>query len=425
MMVENQARSVRQRQSGGRASSRTVVLPLVILVIFMDMTVYSLVIPVLPSYIRLLGADAVMIGIIFGMYSAMMFLFSVPMGMLSDRVGRRPVLLAGMVLLAVSTVVFGFATTVSSLIAARIIQGISAAATWSAGLALLADTYDRTELGEKMGVTMSAMGVGMVIGPVAGGYLYEHVGYALTFVVPSVAAGLVAFMILILPLGLHPPPSRRSAALLPESGRLHLALYAAAVVAVAATYGIIEPYLPVYLADSFASSPVVVGLVLGLLALVGVVAQPFAGRLSDRYGGHILVTVGLSLSGIALALVMAMPDLLLVAVAVSLMGITLSLALIPTMPLIADLYRGEGAQGIAFGIYNTFFSVGLAVGPFAGALLTGLLLPRTLFLFHAAFLAVTGVFGFFMLRNAHFRRGGRSAGSSEGLTTPPEDAPRI
>ncbi len=388
----------------------------------MDMTVYSLVIPVLPSYIRLLGADDVMVGVIFGMYSAMMFLFSVPMGMLSDRVGRRPVLLVGMALLAVSTVVFGLATTVFFLIAARIIQGISAAATWSAGLALLADTYDRTELGGKMGVTMSAMGVGMVIGPIAGGYLYEHVGYALTFAVPSVAAVFVALGILTLPLELRPPASRRSSALLPESGRLHLALYAAAIVAVAATYGIIEPYLPVYLADSFAASPAMVGLVLGLLALAGVVTQPLAGRLADRYGGRILVTGGLFLSGIALALAMMMPDLPLIAVAVSLMGITLSLALIPTMPLMADLYRDEGAQGIAFGIYNTLFSVGLAVGPFAGALLAGLLLPRTIFLSYATLLAVMGIVGLFMLRGMRPGYGERPAGSSESRTTPAEDS---
>jgi DHA1 family multidrug resistance protein-like MFS transporter len=377
---------------GAAIPSRTGTLLLVIGVIFTDMTVYSLVIPVLPSYIRLLGVDAGVLGIIFGMYPAMMFLFSIPMGLLSDRAGRRRVLIAGMVLLAVSTAVFGFATTVFSLILARSIQGISAAATWSAGLALLADTYGRSELGEKMGVTMSAMSVGMVLGPVAGGYLYEYVGYTATFIIPSVAAGLMAIGLFILPLPVsdHPAPGRRHG-LLPASGIPLLAAYAAAVIGVAATYGILEPFLPVYLVDTFAVSPTTVGLVLGLLAFAGIVAQPIAGRLADRYRGRVLIAAGLLSAGLALAAAVLAPDLLIVAGAVLLLGFTLSIALIPTLPLMADLYRGEGAQGVAYGVYNSFFSVGLALGPFAGALLANLLAVGSILFLSAVLLTGAGM----------------------------------
>ncbi len=397
--------SMTDTSPGAAGSSRTGILLLVIGVIFIDMTVYSLVIPVLPSYIRFLGADAGVLGIIFGMYPAMLFLFSIPMGLLSDRVGRRRVLIVGMVLLAVSTAVFGFATTVFSLILARSIQGISAAATWSAGLALLADTYGRSELGEKMGVTMSAMSVGMVIGPVAGGYLYEHVGYTATFIIPSLAAGLMVIGLFLLPLPLRPPSAAgRRPALLPASGLSLLAVYAAAVVGVAATYGIIEPFFPVYLVDTFAVSPVAVGLVLGLLAFSAIIAQPIAGRIADRYQGGVPIAAGLLFSGFALAAVMLAPDFLAVAGAILLLGFTLSVALIPTLPLMADLYRGEDAQGVAYGVYNSFFSVGLALGPFAGALLVGLLAIGDIFMLSAVLLAAAGTAAMLVFPVARLRK---------------------
>ncbi len=392
---------------GAAIPSRTGTLLLVIGVIFIDMTVYSLVIPVLPSYISFLGVDAGVLGIIFGMYPAMMFLFSIPMGLLSDRVGRRRVLIAGMVLLAVSTAVFGLAATVPALILARGIQGISAAATWSAGLALLADTYGRSELGAKMGVTMSAMSVGMVLGPVVGGYLYEHVGYTATFVIPSAAAGLTALGLFLLPLPLRVSSVQgRRPALLPASGLPLLAVYAAAVVGVAATYGIVEPFLPVYLVDTFAVSPTTVGLVFGLLAFAGIVAQPIAGRLADRYRGEVLIAAGLLFSGFTLAAAVLAPELLVVAGAVLLLGFTLSIALIPTLPLMADLYRGEGAQGVAYGVYNSFFSVGLALGPFAGALLANLLAVGSILFLSAVLLAAAGTAGLLAVPAMRFRRHG-------------------
>ncbi|WP_301665390.1 MFS transporter [Methanoculleus frigidifontis] len=395
-------------QASAAPVSRTGILLLVAGVIFIDMAVYSLVIPVLPSYIRLLGVDAGMLGVIFGMYPAMLFLFSIPMGLLSDRVGRRPVLIVGMVLLAASTALFGLAATVPALILARSIQGISAAATWSAGLALLADTYGQGELGEKMGVTMAAMSVGMVIGPVAGGYLYEYVGYTATFIIPSAGAALMALGLFLLPLPRRLQPAhRRRPALLPASGISLLAVYAAAVIGVAATYGILEPFLPVYLADTFAASPAVVGVVLGLLAFAAIVGQPIAGRLADRHAtGRMLIVAGILVAGLALAAAMRAPDLRIVAGAVLLLGFALSIALIPTLPLMADLYRDEDAQGVAYGVYNSFFSVGLALGPFAGALLAGPLAVESILILSAVLLTVAGIVGLLAVLAVRLRHRG-------------------
>lgn len=103
------------------AASPDAILVLVVLVIFMDMMVYGLLIPVFPEYAPRLGVDESVLGVVFGVYAAMLFVFSVPMGLLSDRVGRRPLIIVGMFLLALATFLFSFSTTVAHLVVARMV----------------------------------------------------------------------------------------------------------------------------------------------------------------------------------------------------------------------------------------------------------------------------------------------------------------
>ena len=167
---------------------KTVIFLLISAAIFTDMMVYSLLIPVLPSYSMTLGADKVQIGIIFGSFSLALLVFSVPFGILSDRIGRWPFMVIGMLSLALTNVIFAFSGNLYVLIAARLLQGMSGAATWSAGLALIADTFEPSERGEKLGLVMAAMSLGTLSGPVLGGLLYDNLGYTYTFVVPSLIA---------------------------------------------------------------------------------------------------------------------------------------------------------------------------------------------------------------------------------------------
>jgi len=382
-------------------ASPDAVLVLVALVIFMDMAIYGLLIPVFPEYAPRLGVDESVIGVIFGIYAAMLLVFSIPMGILSDRVGRRPLIVAGMLLLAFATALFGFSTTVEHLIVARTVQGISAAATWSAGLALLAETCDPSRLGEKMGITLSAVGFGTVIGPVLGGLLFEYLGYTATFLVPAALVAAVGLAVLAVPMRTC---RQKRANMLPGGSLLPLAACAVVVVAVAGTYGVVDPYLPVHLHAAFSASPATIGLVFGMLAVAAILAQPTAGRIYDRRGGsRYLIGGGLLVSAIAIFAAMQAPTLLLATVAVFVLGVALSCAIVPVMPILAEIYRGGGSQGAAYGMYNTFYSLGLAVGPFAGAALSGRWPLPAIFLLQAGVLAVVGTVGWLAAGRAGWR----------------------
>ena len=106
---------------------------------------------------------------------------SVPMGAISDRIGRKLPLVIGMLALAGSTLMFAHADSLPTLFAARMIQGAADGVTWVVGFALIADCYGPEERGRVMGYVMSGTSFGIMVGPSIGGWLYEAGGVALPF----------------------------------------------------------------------------------------------------------------------------------------------------------------------------------------------------------------------------------------------------
>src|SRR3954465_1755182 len=88
---------------------RTAAVALVTFATFTDIVAYSIAVPVLPDLSRRLGASPTMIGLLFGSFGVTMLLVSMPMGAVSDRVGRKTPILVGLVILAVSTLMFAYA----------------------------------------------------------------------------------------------------------------------------------------------------------------------------------------------------------------------------------------------------------------------------------------------------------------------------
>ncbi len=379
---------------------KNIIFLLVSAAIFMDMMVYTLVIPVLPSYSLSLGAGTVTIGVIFGAYSVALLFCSIPFGMLSDRIGRRRIMILGMLSLAATNVIFAISGSVPILILARLLQGMSGAATWSAGLAMLADTFGPEERGRRLGLAMSAMSVGALFGPAIGGILYDSLGYAPTFVIPSALACVVGILFITVdepPLRVLPVPLRERLAPFLKNPAMSLVLSLSVLVG-AATYGILEPYMPVYMYGTFSATPTMIGLAFGAMSLLGIISQPLVGKLYDSRGGRSLIAAGFICSALVIAGSVSMPSLLLTASVFSLMGITMGFALTPMLPLMSDLFNEGNSRGLVYGIYNTLFSLGLAIGPLAGGLLIAGFTFRLTVLGHAALLFASGVVAYLSMR---------------------------
>ena len=381
---------------------KNVIFLLVAAAMLIDMMMYTLVIPILPAYSTTLGADELTIGVIFGAFSIALLLFSIPFGILSDHVGRRPLMVAGMFLLALTNLVFILSDNLYLLIIARVVQGISGAATWSAGLALIADTFDASERGSKLGMAMAIMSAGTLAGPVVGGVIYDLLGYRMTFILPSLLTLLLGSMFLLTAVPPRSPGEKGDYVKLLKKAPVAFIVCSIAVVVGALTFGILEPFMPLYLFQRFSATPTLIGLAFGAMSLLNMVTAPVAGNLYDRFGGRGLLASGMILSGAIIALTMLMPSMVLTILAFALVGITISMALTPMLPLLTDLFGGaEGSsQGFLYGIYNTLFSLGLTIGPFlGGALITNFSLPVTVF-GQSVLLALTGILVFVVLRGS-------------------------
>src|SRR5215470_7859363 len=168
---------------------------IVFLTVFIDLIGFGIVIPLVPVYSRHFGAHGFLIGVIIASFSAMQFIFSPIWGRLSDRYGRRPVLListagaaASYVLFAVSSGLENHTTALALMVVSRAFAGLCGG-NITVAQAYIADITPPEQRSKKMGLIGMAFGLGFIFGPAIGGASYHHFGLS----APGfVAAGLCA-----------------------------------------------------------------------------------------------------------------------------------------------------------------------------------------------------------------------------------------
>jgi multidrug resistance protein len=146
---------------------------IIFLIVFIDLFGFGVVIPILPLYALHFGANEWVNGILVGIYSGMQFIFAPLLGRISDRVGRRPVLLVSIMGTVVGFAVMGLARTLAWLFIARIVDGISGS-NISTAQAYLADITTPDERSKAMGLIGAAFGLGFMFGPGVGGLLSRY-----------------------------------------------------------------------------------------------------------------------------------------------------------------------------------------------------------------------------------------------------------
>ncbi|HYW72009.1 MAG TPA: MFS transporter, partial [Pyrinomonadaceae bacterium] len=147
-------------------------LLVIFITVFIDLVGFGIVIPVLPYYAEgtRFGATPSQVGLLFASYSVMQLVFSPVLGRLSDKYGRRPVLLISLLGTALGFLILGFANTLLLLFVGRIIDGISGG-NISTAQAYIADVTTKENRAKGMGLIGAAFGLGFVFGPAIGGIL--------------------------------------------------------------------------------------------------------------------------------------------------------------------------------------------------------------------------------------------------------------
>jgi MFS family permease len=365
--------------------SRSVAVGIVTLAAFTDIVAYSIAVPVLPDLSRRFGASPTVIGLLFASFGLTLLVVSVPMGAASDRGGRKLPLVVGAVALVGATLLFAYAGSLPWLFAARLVQGAADAVTWVVGFALIADLFGPAERGRVMGFVMAGSNLGFMIGPTMGGWLYEVGGIRLPFLVVA-GFGVVSAIGLAwmqprdrAPGTNRPTPGPEGPGLLqPLRGPIRSALEASdvracamAVVAAGATIAMLEPVLSLVLSGEIKLNPGRIGLVFGIAGVAATALHPVFGHFADRVGPRRLTRAGVIAVALALPLMGLTSSFESAVLLYGVQAIAVSIVVTPSLAFMAEAISSTGVEsfGVAYGVYNFAWALGLLGGPALGGFL--------------------------------------------------------
>ena len=355
----------------------------ILLTVFINLVGFGIIIPLIPFYAQDFGASKFEVGLLFASYSLMQFLFAPIWGRISDRVGRRPILLISLFGTSFSFVVFGLANSLAVLFIGRIMAGFFGAVI-STAHAFIADVTEPQDRAHGMGLVGAAFGLGFIFGPFIGGVMADLWGYA----APSYFAAALALANMILAWFVLPesyPSSARKKADPPDRGGLGTNLrQLKEALTQPRTGGILFLYFIISFAMANMETTYALlteelwgwgakenGLIFGYIGLVIVFTQGVAIRpLARRYGEERLVITGIILLIPSLGLIPFSPGL---AVLMILSGIMAFGSGINTPSLTSLISRSVSAeeQGEIMGITQSLGGLARVVGPLWGGFTFG------------------------------------------------------
>jgi DHA1 family tetracycline resistance protein-like MFS transporter len=348
------------------------------LTVFIDLMGFGIVVPILAFSAKGYGAGGLTLGLILGSFSLMQFLFSPVWGRLSDRIGRRPVLMASLAGNVLGFVTFAFAANVAMLFASRILCGIAAASIATAQ-AYVADSTDDAGRAKGMAIIGMAFGLGLVLGPPLGGIL-SSAGVSMHLpatLIPGAAAALLSATALLIatfalpeskPEGAAPRGTGRWAMLDDESWALFfrtrgLRLAGGSLAVLMCTLASLAPILVLIGRDRFGLTAKQVGYLFGLMGVVVVLLQASAvDRVTRRLGD-----VGAGLTGaaclmIGLLLIPFTRDVHLLIGATCLMGVGQGLCN-PALSSYISKVAPPSHRGGILGVSSSLNALARVVGP--------------------------------------------------------------
>jgi DHA1 family tetracycline resistance protein-like MFS transporter len=346
----------------------------VILVVFIDLLGFSLILPLLPYYAKTFGANGFVTGVLVSSYAAMQLLGAPVLGRLSDRFGRRPILLLSIFGTFLGFLLLGFASTLWMLFASRLIDGITGG-NLSVAQAYITDVTEPKDRAKGLGLIGAAFGLGFIIGPVTGGVLSQW-GYA----VPAFVAAGLAFINLVLvffwlPESLTPEkraqmtekkPSVSMNALLvalqrPFSGSLLITRFFFGL-----AFAIFQSIFALYALTRFNLTAAQTGYVLTYVGILVVITQGFlVGRVTHRFREDILIGVCMIVMAFGLlgwALAPSIPVLLIIMTAISIPGGLLNTILTSTLTKAVATDEVGGIIGFSTSIESLTRVIGPTLG---------------------------------------------------------------
>lgn len=336
-------------------------------IVLVDTVFYSALVPLIPYYSGEFGLSKFAVGVVNGSFGAGILFGAAPGAILAARIGVRPTAVAGLALLSITSLFFGFAGNAGALVLLRFGEGFGSAFSWIAAFTWLVSAAPEERRGQMIGTLIGAAVVGSLLGPAVGSAAAE-LGIVPVFAGVAVLGALALAGAFLVP----PPESSETMPSFRSLGALLTPRPAAGMALIALSpllFSILVVLAPLEL-SRLGWGATAIGAAFLAGAAFEAVAHPVLGRISDRIGYRLPVLLGLVLSALLLlALPLAAGPWMIAAFVVLCAG-AFNFSLTPGTALFTQSSEKAGVgQALGFGVTNVAWASGYAVGaPIGGAL---------------------------------------------------------
>ena len=409
---------------------------------------FGIVIPVLPSFARSFGIGPTSVGMVVAIYGAARLVANVPAGRLSERRGRREVMILGTAITSVASLLTAFAGGLWQLLLCRALSGVGAATVLTVGQVMVSDLATSENRGRMMSTYQGFFLVGAGLGPIPGGILADAFGLRAPFVAYSAFSACACLVALFLLAETKPADAPRpavepsSGGVAPESALaspaappLRRTLMSSAFLLIGvvsfaqffARTGGIFTLMPLVGSERLQASATQVGLAAALVSAFQIATLYHSGVISDRYGRKMVIGPATIAAGIGLALLGWAPSYVVFVIAAGVWGIGAGMAGPTPAAYVADFAPAE-QRGRIFGYWRSVADCGYVIGPLSLGFLADHFGYGTPLLLTAVLIVTAGLAfwwfapEFVATQSRGWRWFRRSSGSDAGGATEPQTA---
>lgn len=340
-------------------------LPILFAVMFFVMVGFGIIIPVLPFYAENIGATPTQLGLLMAVYSLMQLLFAPMWGRISDRIGRKPVIMIGISGLALSFFLMGISSSLWMLFAARIIGGFLSSANMPTVMAYVADITTPEDRGKGMGVVGAAVGLGFVFGPAIGG-VFSKISLSMPFYIAGVSSLLTFFLVwFLLKESLSEENrgqqnSKKTSLWKAMSGSLSILFILQLFISLSLSG--LEATFAYYAAKKAGLGTVKLGYIFMIMGLAGAFVQGgLVGKMTKKFGEGFVIQIGIIVSAIGFGLILFVNSFATAAIFLTIFGIGNGVI----RPSVSSLLTKTttAGHGSATGLLSSVDSLGRIIGP--------------------------------------------------------------
>jgi DHA1 family multidrug resistance protein-like MFS transporter len=332
---------------------------------------FGMVMPIMPFYVESMGASATELGLLVAISPFIQLVASPLWGSVSDRRGRKPVLVVGLLGYGISMLLFGLSTQLWMLFVARGVGALLSAATMPTTMAYISDSTSEQDRGGGMGALGAATGLGVVLGPALGGLLGSESLSTPFFLTAAVCLLTLLLVLLFLPESLPVEARQQTATKIKPIAQIRdlgQALFGPLgvllLMAFLVSFGLtnFQGIFGYYALKKFGYGTEEVGWILSVVGIVGALTQGvLTGPLTKRWGEATVIKVTLLASAVTFPLLLMANNLATVLLTTGLF--TLPNALLRPAVISLTSKQAGARQGTAMGLNNSFTSLGRVVGP--------------------------------------------------------------